>query len=85
LNKKEKRIAKLGQDQAFQEQSGNGWSKVCAASMSTTFSWLGRPIIQNPIDMVATQEIIWSVQPDLIIETGIAHGGSLIFRRQCWN
>jgi cephalosporin hydroxylase len=46
---------------------------------SYNFSWLGRPIIQYPQDMVAMQEIIWSVQPDLIIETGIAHGGSLIF------
>lgn len=43
------------------------------------FSWLGRPIIQYPQDMVAMQEIIWEVRPDLIIETGIAHGGSLIF------
>jgi len=42
------------------------------------FTWLGRPIIQYPQDMVALQEIIWSVKPDLIIETGIAHGGSLI-------
>ncbi|MCG3769145.1 MAG: Rhamnosyl O-methyltransferase [Nitrosomonadaceae bacterium] len=46
---------------------------------SYNFSWLGRPIIQYPQDIVAMQEIIWSVQPDLIIETGIAHGGSLIF------
>lgn len=43
------------------------------------FSWLGRPIIQYPQDIVAMQEIIWDVKPDLIIETGIAHGGSLIF------
>ena len=42
------------------------------------FSWLGRPLIQFPQDMVAIQEIIWEVKPDLIIETGIAHGGSLI-------
>ena len=45
---------------------------------SYNFSWLGRPIIQYPQDMVAMQELIWTVQPDLIIETGIAHGGSLI-------
>ena len=45
---------------------------------SYNFSWLGRPIIQYPQDMVAMQEIIWKVKPDLIIETGIAHGGSLI-------
>jgi cephalosporin hydroxylase len=43
------------------------------------FTWLGRPIIQLPQDIIAMQEIIWSVKPDLIIETGIAHGGSLIF------
>ena len=46
---------------------------------SYNFSWLGRPIIQLPQDIIAMQEIIWQVQPDLIIETGIAHGGSLIF------
>lgn len=46
---------------------------------SYNFSWLGRPIIQYPQDMVAMQEIIWRVRPDLVIETGIAHGGSLIF------
>lgn len=42
------------------------------------FSWLGRPIIQIPQDIYALQEIIWKVNPDLIIETGIAHGGSLV-------
>lgn len=46
---------------------------------SYNFNWLGRPIIQYPQDMVAMQEIIWKVQPHLIIETGIAHGGSLVF------
>lgn len=46
---------------------------------SYNFSWLGRPIIQYPQDILAMQEIIWKVQPDLIIETGIAHGGSLVF------
>jgi cephalosporin hydroxylase len=46
---------------------------------SYNFSWLGRPIIQYPQDIVAMQELLWSVQPELIVETGIAHGGSLIF------
>lgn len=46
---------------------------------SYNFSWMGRPIIQYPQDMIAMQEIIWHVKPDLIIETGIAHGGSLIY------
>lgn len=53
------------------------WS--LASQYSYNFDWLGRPIIQYPQDMVAVQEIIWKVKPDLIIETGIAHGGSLIF------
>lgn len=46
---------------------------------SYNFSWMGRPIIQYPQDMIAMQEIIWELKPDLIIETGIAHGGSLIY------
>ncbi len=46
---------------------------------SYNFKWMGRPIIQYPQDMVIMQELIWDVKPDLIIETGIAHGGSLIF------
>lgn len=46
---------------------------------SYNFEWLGRPIIQYPQDIVAMQELIWRVRPDLIVETGIAHGGSLIF------
>jgi len=45
---------------------------------SYNFSWLGRPIIQYPQDIVLIQELIWQIKPDLIIETGIAHGGSLI-------
>ena len=46
---------------------------------SYNFTWMGRPIIQYPQDIIAMQEIIWNVKPDLIIETGIAHGGSLVF------
>ncbi len=46
---------------------------------SYNFTWMGRPIIQYPQDMVMMQELIYKIKPDLIIETGIAHGGSLIF------
>jgi cephalosporin hydroxylase len=46
---------------------------------SYNFTWLGRPIIQYPQDIMALQEVVWRTQPELIIETGIAHGGSLIF------
>lgn len=49
-----------------------------AAKYSYNYYWMGRPIIQYPQDMTAMQELIWQVRPDLIIETGIAHGGSLI-------
>src|SRR6185437_16485738 len=48
------------------------------AKYSYNFEALGRPIIQYPQDMVAVQELIWRIKPDLIIETGIAHGGSLV-------
>jgi cephalosporin hydroxylase len=44
-----------------------------------TFSWMGRPIIQNPEDLVRAQEVIYQIKPDVIIETGVAHGGSLMF------
>lgn len=53
----------------------SGWD----AKYVYSFAWMGRPIIQLPEDMVRTQEVIFQVQPDAIIETGIAHGGSLIF------
>jgi cephalosporin hydroxylase len=49
------------------------------ARYSYNFSWMGRPIIQYPQDMIAMQELIWQIKPDLIIETGIAHGGSLVY------
>src|SRR5512144_2490024 len=44
-----------------------------------TFSWFGRPVIQLPEDMIRAQEAIWRVRPDVIVETGVAHGGSLVF------
>ncbi|MGE5622573.1 MAG: cephalosporin hydroxylase family protein [Bacillota bacterium] len=56
------------------------WSRETNRNGYTyNFAWLGRPIIQYPQDIVAMQELIWKVKPDLIIETGIAHGGSLVF------
>lgn len=73
------RINDNGQNEGLIE-AGHAFTKTSAVSKySYNFSWLGRPIIQYPQDIVAMQELIWSIQPDLIIETGIAHGGSLIF------
>ena len=43
------------------------------------FTWMGRPIIQLPEDMIRIQEVIWQLQPNVIVETGVAHGGSLVF------
>jgi len=75
----EQSIAKLGADEALAQKSTDWMIHANSHRYSYHFSWLGRPIIQFPQDMVAMQELIWKVQPTLIIETGIAHGGSLIF------
>ena len=72
-------IARMGADKEIQEQARALFMGSVKHRYSYNFSWLGRPIIQYPQDMIAAQEIIWQVQPDLIVETGIAHGGSLIF------
>jgi len=69
----------MGHDGEVRLIGRNFISKTAKYGYSYNFSWLGRPIIQYPQDMIALQEIIWQVKPDLIIETGIAHGGSLIF------
>lgn len=76
---RESRIESYRNDTGFKERSQAWLEESMRKSYVYNFDWLGRPIIQNPIDIMAMQEIIWRVQPDLIIETGIAHGGSLIF------
>ncbi len=68
-----------GEDQVLKTLTREWFAKANAHKYSYHFKWLGRPIIQYPQDILAMQEIIWEVKPDLIIETGIAHGGSLIF------
>jgi cephalosporin hydroxylase len=52
--------------------------RSCEHRYSYNFTWLGRPIIQYPQDIVALQEIVWRTRPDVIVETGIAHGGSAV-------
>ena len=73
------RIASYGTDKPLQQAAHDFILASALPKYSYNFEWLGRPIIQYPQDMVAMQELIWSIKPDLIIETGIAHGGSLIF------
>jgi len=75
----QERIRGLRANQALKDDAGAFMRRSIAAKYSYNFSWMGRPIIQYPQDMVAMQEILWRVRPDLIIETGIAHGGSLVF------
>jgi cephalosporin hydroxylase len=68
-----------GENKTLKSAAYNFLVESADVNYSYNFSWMGRPIIQYPQDMIALQEIIWKVKPDLIIETGIAHGGSLIF------
>jgi cephalosporin hydroxylase len=73
------RIAAMPDNNELQAATRSFLLSSIAAQYSYNFAWQGRPIIQYPQDMAAMQELIWQVKPDLIIETGIAHGGSLIF------
>lgn len=73
------RIDAIAHDELLNASASAFMRASISPKYSYNFSWMGRPIIQYPQDIIAMQEIIWKVKPDLIIETGIAHGGSLIF------
>lgn len=73
------RIADMMENKALKDKAMDFLQATTAPKYSYNFHWQDRPIIQYPQDIVAMQELIWDVRPDLIIETGIAHGGSLIF------
>lgn len=72
-------ITRLIEDEHAKATARAFFDTVVRTQYTYFFTWMGIPIIQLPQDIVAMQEIIWRVKPDLIIETGIAHGGSLIF------
>jgi len=74
----DQRVAAYANDGELQSIANDWVEESMKKKYVYNFSWLGRPIIQYPQDMVAIQEIIWAVKPDLIVETGIAHGGSII-------
>lgn len=76
---RERNIIAQGQDEKLKKRAVDWVKDTSKYNYTYNFSWLGRPIIQFPQDVMVMQEIIWKVKPDLIIETGIAHGGSLIF------
>lgn len=72
-------IKSLGEDKDVQALSRIWIREISPHKYAYNFRWLGRPAIQFPQDQIALQELIWQIRPDLIIETGIAHGGSLTF------
>ena len=78
-DERKENIRKLGIDDELKSLSNDWIKKSSLLKYSYNFDWLGRPIIQLPQDIIAMQEIIWNTKPDLIIETGVARGGSLIF------
>lgn len=73
------RIDSMSRDEGLQAHAAQFMRSSLLAQYSYNFGWMSRPVIQYPQDLIAMQELIWRVRPDLIIETGIAHGGSLIF------
>ena len=73
------KIAAMSRDSRLAKLARELLVASCRYNYSYNFTWLGRPVIQFPQDLIAMQEIVWQVKPDLIIETGIAHGGSLVF------
>jgi len=72
------RLAAVTDNVSLKDSAAHFLRESIASQYSYNFFWLGRPIIQYPQDIVAMQELVWATKPDLIIETGIAHGGSLI-------
>ncbi|CAK8724879.1 Rhamnosyl O-methyltransferase [Candidatus Electrothrix laxa] len=78
-NESLERISKIAEDANLCNFANEFMKASTMPKYSYNFTWQGRPIIQYPQDIVAMQELIWLVKPDLIIETGIAHGGSLVF------
>lgn len=72
-------ILQQGNDSELKRLTNDWIVKAAKHNYSYHFEWLGRPIIQHPQDMVGVQQLLWNIKPDLIIETGIARGGSLIF------
>jgi len=71
-------ILAMAQDRSLQAIANEFITRSARYRYSYNFTWLGIPIIQYPQDVVAIQELIWQVKPDIIVETGVAHGGSLI-------
>ncbi len=79
FRERDARISANKSDEHLHFDTAAFMKEVVRTNYILNFSWLGRQVIQLPQDLMAMQEIIWTVKPDFIIETGIAHGGSLVF------
>lgn len=78
-DRKRENIRRLAESERLRALARAWFEESARLRYSYHFTWLGRPMIQYPQDVVALQEIVWKVRPDLVIETGIAHGGGLVF------
>jgi len=72
-------IARMGEDDELRKRSLDWMVLADQYKYTYNFTWMGRPIIKFPADIIIQQELMWQLKPDLIIETGIAHGGSIVF------
>lgn len=79
FNERHADIDAMGEDAEFRQKSLDWMLHADKYKYTYNYTWMGRPIIKFPNDMVIQQELMWNLKPDLVIETGIAHGGSIIF------
>ena len=76
---KKRNVDLLKKDELFKKKSFDWMIYAEKYKYVYNFNWMGIPIIKYPNDIIALQEILWEMKPDLVIETGVAHGGSIIF------
>jgi cephalosporin hydroxylase len=79
LKERKENIENMGKDETLKQKSLEWMILADKYKYTYNYEWMGRPIIKFPNDIVISQELIWNLKPDVIIETGIAHGGSIIF------
>jgi cephalosporin hydroxylase len=79
LNESKQQVLAMAADSELQSVTRDWLTRVGEYKWAYNFTWMGRPAIQFPTDAWAMQEIMWEAKPDVIVETGVAHGGSLVF------
>lgn len=78
ISERDARVKDFGQDEEFKKVTNQWRQMALERKYMNSFSWLGRPMIQFPGDVMAMQELVSAIKPTVIVETGVAHGGSLI-------